>query len=326
MCAIFGLIDYGKVLTPKHRMKLLSVLSRECEVRGTDATGFAYNSRGRMIIYKRPYSAHKMHLSLPRDANVIMGHTRMTTQGNQQFNYNNHPFSGYAGITFALAHNGVIYNDNLIQSQHKFHNTNIETDSYVAVQLIEEQKKLSFDSLKYMAEQVRGSFMFTLLDNDNNMYFVRGDNPIAMYKFNGFYVYASTHEILDSAMHKLGLDEFPYENIRIIGGDIMKISADGEIDKSFFEYYDDLWDYYGARGFYPLRNTANKENTTRHNQVIDYARAMGFDENEVELLIDYGFDYDEIEELLYDPLTFADVISDILGYSEDDELCSAFCS
>lgn len=144
------------------------------------------------------------------------------------------------------------------------------------------------DEIREKREQLN---MFTLLDIDNNMYFVRGDNPIAMYKFNGFYVYASTHEILDSAMHKLGLDEFPYENIRIIGGDIMKISADGEIDKSFFEYYDDLWDYYGARGFYSLRNTANKENTTRHNQVIDYARAMGFDENEVELLIDYGFDY-----------------------------------
>ena len=42
--------------------------------------------------------------------------------------------------------------------------TNIETDSYVAVQLIEKQQELSFDSLKYMAEQLEGSFTITVLN------------------------------------------------------------------------------------------------------------------------------------------------------------------
>ena len=47
MCAIFGLIDYNHTLNAKQREKVLRVLSHECEERGTDATGYAYNSRGK---------------------------------------------------------------------------------------------------------------------------------------------------------------------------------------------------------------------------------------------------------------------------------------
>ena len=83
MCAIFGLIDYNHTLNAKQREKVLHVLSQECEERGTDATGFAYNSRGKLTIYKRPFAAHNVHLKLREDANVIMGHTRMATQGNK---------------------------------------------------------------------------------------------------------------------------------------------------------------------------------------------------------------------------------------------------
>ena len=31
-----------------------------------------------------------------------------------------------------------------------------------------------------MAEKVSGSFVFTILDVDNNSYFVKGDNPLAL--------------------------------------------------------------------------------------------------------------------------------------------------
>jgi predicted glutamine amidotransferase len=30
---------------------------------------------------------------------AVMGHTRMTTQGDEKHNYNNHPFPGFAGDT-----------------------------------------------------------------------------------------------------------------------------------------------------------------------------------------------------------------------------------
>ncbi|MCC8074339.1 MAG: hypothetical protein LIO95_00095 [Clostridiales bacterium] len=49
-----------------------------------------------------------------------MGHTRMATQGDEHCNYNNHPFKGRAGSTsFALAHNSVIHNDQLLKVQYQ---------------------------------------------------------------------------------------------------------------------------------------------------------------------------------------------------------------
>ena len=37
-----------------------------------------------------------MRWRIPDDVNVVMGHTRLTTQGNAKHNYNNHPFYGSA--------------------------------------------------------------------------------------------------------------------------------------------------------------------------------------------------------------------------------------
>ena len=54
MCCLFGLMDYGHSLTTRQKTKIISVLSTACEVRGTDATGIAYNSGGKLRIYKRP--------------------------------------------------------------------------------------------------------------------------------------------------------------------------------------------------------------------------------------------------------------------------------
>lgn len=164
MCALFGLIDYGNKFLARQRAKIISVLSKECEVRGTDATGIAYNSNGKLHIFKRAVPAHKMRFRLPENANIIMGHTRMTTQGSETFNYNNHPFFGAInGTTFALAHNGVLSNDKLLRRTENLPETHIQTDSYVAVQLIEKENILNLESLKNMAEKPRVRFAIRFL-------------------------------------------------------------------------------------------------------------------------------------------------------------------
>jgi len=101
----------GKTTTAAQRECFINVLANECEIRGTDATGFAFNSRSKLRIFKRPVAAHELSIRLSEDANAVLGHTRIATQGDQKFNYNNHPFFGKARNTkFALAHNGIIYN------------------------------------------------------------------------------------------------------------------------------------------------------------------------------------------------------------------------
>ena len=133
MCCLFGIYDYGHILTAAQKKRLVSALAVASEDRGTDATGIAYNHNGHLTVYKRPYPAHLMRFKLPDDAACIIGHTRMTTQGDEKHNYNNHPFEGTAGIPFALAHNGVLYNDLTLRKDKKLPRTRIETDSYNAV-------------------------------------------------------------------------------------------------------------------------------------------------------------------------------------------------
>ena len=80
MCSLFGLIDFKECLSTHTKNKILNTLARECQVRGTDATGIAYSFNGRLRIYKRPLPARKMKIHIPHGVNIVMGHTRMTTQ------------------------------------------------------------------------------------------------------------------------------------------------------------------------------------------------------------------------------------------------------
>ena len=93
MCCLFGLMDYRHGLTVPQKNRLVSALAHAAEIRGTDATGIAYNSGGKLRIYKRPWPARRMHFRVPIDAKVIMGHTRMATQGSARKRQNNHPCS-----------------------------------------------------------------------------------------------------------------------------------------------------------------------------------------------------------------------------------------
>ena len=63
----------------------------------------------------------------------------------------------------------IPFDDRLLQRSKKLPKTHIGTDSYVAVQLLEKQNALNFNSLRKVAEQVQGTFVFTVLDAQNNV-------------------------------------------------------------------------------------------------------------------------------------------------------------
>lgn len=152
MCCLYGIIDCRHALATKRKNQILSALATAAEERGTDATGIAYNDCGKLRIYKRPWPAYFMRFRVP-EARVVMGHTRMTTQGNERRNCNNHPFPGHTGSgAFALAHNGILYNGKSLRTALDMPRKKVKTDSFIAVQLIERKKALVFSCLKYMAE------------------------------------------------------------------------------------------------------------------------------------------------------------------------------
>jgi len=242
-----------------------------------------------------------MHFYIPNGVHAVMGHTRMTTQGNERRNYNNHPFVGSVnGCEFALAHNGVLYNDIDLQRSEVLPKTKIETDSYVAVQLIEKYGELNFEALRYAAELLVGSYTLTVVDRDNNFYFVKGDNPMCIYHYKELeiYLYASTEEILKSAIYKMPYNLGVYEKLNIECGTILKIDNCGEQSTADFKfsyqmkYYDPYWmwrDYSNSR-------TSNNEYVQ---ELKSAASGFGVSPEDIDELLAEGFTTDDIEEFLY---------------------------
>ena len=233
----------------------------------------------------------------------------MTTQGNEKFNQNNHPFPGSInGKTFALAHNGILWNDKILRQQENLPQTSVETDSFIAVQLLEQQNALDFQSLKEMAEKVEGSFVFTVLDSEDAIWFVVGDNPLCLFHYNGFVLYASTQDILVKATKRLRLGK-PKSVQQPEEGEILRIDKHGcQTTDSFMPRttYPHWWrhsPYYG----YPW-----DEDSRLHDELVAAAKAMGVSETEVQALLDYGCDPDEIEELLYDPALLHEMTGELL--------------
>lgn len=98
----------------------------------------AYVNDGRVTIFKRPKPAHKVHFNTPAGTRAIMGHTRMTTKGNEKHNFNNHPFPGHADREFTFAHNGVLYKSKRISYYAK-------TKAEAVKKLHEEEYKIHFN-------------------------------------------------------------------------------------------------------------------------------------------------------------------------------------
>ena len=267
MCCLFGLIDYGHQLSGRQKTRMIRILAQESEARGTDAAGIAYYNEGRLHVDKRPGPAHLSRFRVPKDAWTVMGHTRMTTQGNAKKNRNNHPFVGRIGKEdFALAHNGVLYNDMTLKRTQHLPKTNIETDSYVAVQLLEKENALDFSSLQVMAERVQGSFVFTVLDGADNLYFVKGDNPLCLvhYPQLELYVYASTPQILAAAVNRIpALSKGAPVEIDSICGDILCIDRSGQVTKDAFDTRH-LWSNWYPLHPLPCSTTDNDPHHLRH--------------------------------------------------------------
>ena len=300
MCCLFGLLDHQNRLSGKQKAKVIRALSLEAEARGRDACGIAYNSYGTLQIHKRPSPASRTQFFIPNDARVIMGHTRMTTQINAKFPQNNHPFPGKAGNTrFTLAHDGILYNDKSLRHNRHLPKTNIQTGSYVAVHLLEQLGVLTPDSLKEIAETVKGSFVFTLLDEGDSLYLIKEDNPIAVFNYPvlGLYVYASTQEILRRGANRTWLAREAHRELPVLDGEILRFDLRGMVLAGHFTM---------SCLPCPLWHPCISSNTPSYQPAPAYlhtlkniASALGYTPEDIDELLEAGYSTDEIEEELY---------------------------
>lgn len=298
MCGLFGFLRYGDAKIDVS--SLTEALAVQSTVRGTHATGVAYNDNECIRIIKQPKSALHMDFRIP-NVYALIGHTRHATQGAIERNYNNHPFGGRAGRSeFALAHNGVLMNDIALRESLRLPKTKIETDSYIAVQLIESKNKLNMKTIAYMAEQVQGSFSFSILDRHNNIYLVKGDSPLYILHFpkRKMYIYASTDEIVWKALINTelfaDLKAAAYKTVQINEGDILKLCGNGRLEHGSFDNigcfnYGCDWRSYGM----------SIPDDMYYECLVSVAAGMGISETEINELLAYGLTYEEIEDYIY---------------------------
>lgn len=108
-----------------------------------------------------------------------------------------------------------------------------------------------------MAEQLEGSYTVTLLGPKNELYFIKGDNPMCLYHYPsvGLYLYASTEEILNRVLRRLRLPFGKPMPVSIQSGGILKIDEDGHI--SYGEFDDSkLFSSWRWPGWYPVQQLA----------------------------------------------------------------------
>lgn len=325
MCGLYGFVYYGKKGL-KGAEKLLEELAWEAAVRGMDATGYAFVHKGKVQITKESKSAYEMKYLLPKNIHTVMGHTRAATQGSAKFNYNNHPFKGRHGKKeFAFAHNGVIDNEFEIREEYGIEPNHIQTDSYVACQLMEKLGSFSLENLKTIGETVEGMFTFTYIDSKENLYIIKNDSPLTILHFPTLelYVYASTDEILFNALvefkptreiiiDKVISNSSQVENIPIEAGDILVIKANGKIERGKFTPKERVWNpkYYIAGGFVFDYDYLDYDEEYRE-ILMEEAMEQGITKEEFEKLADklslYDLEYYIITGRLFEKITDLEV-------------------
>lgn len=307
MCGLFGFLNYsGKEF---EGLKVLTnSLATESAVRGTDATGIAFNGAKGMCILKDSKSAYQMNFKHPDNVGALVGHTRHRTCGSRK-NLNNHPFAGRCRQSrFALAHNGVLYDTDTLKTTFSLPNSRIETDSYVAAQLLEHKGYLDLDSVKFVAENIKGSFSLSVLTSNNDIFLVRGDNPLSIIRFPNLkmIVFASTDEILYKAISGSKLIEElkkgNFEEIEIKRGEILKLCADGRIEKEKFTFTE-----FEERKWWEYRAFSGRNSFLIDDEDFDYiddlkavANYHGYSPDTIDDLLSQGFSPFEIEGFLYD--------------------------
>ena len=307
MCSIFG-------FNLKEDLEGLKNIGIAGESRGTDATGVSVlNTDGSFDIIKGPVKASNFYWGEIRNGqNFYQGHTRATTQGNEINNQNNHPFISDAN-DFTLTHNGVIYNDKGLKTKFNLPDTDIETDTYVAVQLMEFFKnkrngdKLEITDIKNACEELSGSFALSILTNDGRLFLLRHKNPMFVLFNSEDLVYASTLEMVEAMYKTVKKDTETHMNgiagnieedvIYEIDLEELKVINKNKFSTNSYSGYS----YYSYDTKYSNNKKKRKKNTKTDDYLTDYNLVDDFEESEKK---EIRYDDDSLLYLLEDYIEY----------------------
>ncbi len=196
MCGIAGIH-----IKPEQRGKLpvgqmLDELLLGIEHRGRDATGFINMNFDRGLqIDKAAIPASKFirkRKKIIGNAQSVLGHTRLATQGPKEKNENNHPVQ--FNTTF-VTHNGVIYNDAELFRKFDWQRP-AEVDTVAIAAMLHE---IGFDQAEGALEELEGSFAIAAVDVEQpgKLLLARGSgSPLFMFESKHLILWASTREAI----------------------------------------------------------------------------------------------------------------------------------
>lgn len=86
---------------------------------------------------------------------------------------------------------------------------------------------MDFEGLQAIEEELEGSFTIAALTDRDELYFVKGNNPMCIYHYPvaNLYVYVSTEEILKKAMLQAQLRLGKAEKVNLFSGEILRIDT-----------------------------------------------------------------------------------------------------
>lgn len=220
MCAIFGLgfMLGHKVHSNKMIRGMVSQLTINSQMRGTDATGLAVVAEDKLHVIKKDMCAstfvRRQEYSKALEDHVrpaapssglysIIGHCRHETKGTYLVNENNHPIvrKSLVGV-----HNGGILNDDYLFKAYKM-KRNAEVDSEAIFAMIEYftdgHQVPIHQAIRTATARLSGSFACAMAHtmHPHIVWLFRRNNPceIALYKDVGIVAWASCYEYITRA-------------------------------------------------------------------------------------------------------------------------------
>ena len=153
--------------------------------------------------------------------------------------------------------------------------------------------------------------MFTVLRDDETLFLVKGSNSITLVHFPeyGLYLYASTAEILKTGLKLSGFTAKAVE-VKINSGDIVAINKNGKIMTSHFEEAENPFDCRCWLDWY--ENPQFQE--SYKDDLLTYCELYGVTKDEVELLLDYGYDFAKIEEMFFDEDYLQEALAEVRNF------------
>jgi glutamine---fructose-6-phosphate transaminase (isomerizing) len=218
MCGIFGLIQKNSKVNAGKIFRDLFILS---ESRGKEAAGFAVKRKENISVFKTPFPASTLikgdifRDEILKPLNDItgpfvgIGHSRLVTDGYEQYDINNQPVVKYGMV---VIHNGIIVNKHDLWKVYNEESRISELDSELIPTILENKLKAgqSFDTATgSLFNEIYGMTNIAMLSDYYNNLILATNNGSIYYinnLENGLFVFASERYILEELLKKNKLD------------------------------------------------------------------------------------------------------------------------